>query len=523
MVGVKALHDAIPPGKLCHAGTRASFQQQQQQQQQQQTSFPLASLPADLLGQVLKSLPESESALPRLEFARGEAAWKPCSIRAVCRSLRDAFDSSNERLVLTSWGWQATSASERAERRANQSLIPRLITRTPGLNSLSLRFWGASVRELEMLPVPWGQLGQMELPDLIGHAPPGKGRGRGLRNLELAPPLTQCSTLRELEVNPRRWALFPPGRPAGTGAPLPLLPFSSTLSSLSLWQPSNSELAQLSGLFPALRHLGIHTLFVLQTGEVETPNLASIASCTRLMSLHLNLSQIHAEGSFLSTLSTMSQLTCLHLCGCWWLEDLQPLAGLSWLRQLEFSECSLGIQDISALSSLGALERLSLASDSCAADNASHLSHLTALRCLNLKGCTYLRHPASDFEYEEGEEDNPGRISYFELSPLSPCTLLESLDLSECWVHNLHPLAPCARLRQLRLRGCLGLWRLVPLSSLVLLELAGCEQLSDISALSASVRLQYLDMGGCNELRSLAPLSACVRLKQLALWGCEKV
>ena len=159
-----------PPCKTYPTGVSASLQQRQ-------ATFPLASLPTDLLGQVIKSLPEV-SAQPRLELESGEpGAWKPCSIRAVCRSLRDPFDNSNERLALAPWR-RPTSSSER---RVYQSLIPRLMARTPGLDNLCFHVLdGEGGRKLEKLPVPWGQLRQLQLPGLVrGPGPRNRGVGGG--------------------------------------------------------------------------------------------------------------------------------------------------------------------------------------------------------------------------------------------------------------------------------------------------------------------------------------------------------
>ena len=414
--------------------------------------------------------------------------------RASCRWLRDAFDSCNTHLKLV--GAAAARAKSSAQRRSYHELLQRLVARTSSLSSLRIMDWDNS-RELLKLPVPWGRIKKLDLSDM-----PREGRyhlslalASGKTKLQAFESLACCSALEELAIY--SGCLF--------ASKPDTLPFCSTLRSLRLLYPSNSDLDGIAPLFPALRKLELEDC----EEKPDKPDLASIAACTGLHHLGLWLRGFQDISDSMSSLTSLTQLTSLQLRDCNELEDLQGIALLSSLRHLELSD-AIGITDTSPLGSLRtSLERLVI-SGGCltvATPWGLGLSSCMLLRHLDLSGPCYVEEGAS-----------------FDLSALSACVLLEHLNLEQCPVSgSLEPLLPCIRLQRLILEGCEGVTALAPLTSLVELNMSRCVELRGLSPLTACISLRTLDISHCTRVQSLAPLAACIQLQELELSGCVKV
>ena len=459
-----------------HAG-RHQLGLKQQQQPEQRTPSPFSLLPNDLLGQVLEMIPA-----PNVKSAETDPS--SLSARAACRWLRDAFDSCNAHLVLV--GAAAAGSKDSAQRRSYHALLQRLIARTSSLSSLSIKDW-ENGRELLKLSVPWGRLKEL---DLSGTTCQDLEYVWRPEKLQAFGPLALCSALGELAIFSGSLFLSQPDT----------LPFRSTLQSLFLRYPSNSELGRIGPLFTALQQLTL-------LGFEDKLDLISIATCTGLRQLTLRLDDFNGV-SGMSSLTSLTQLTSLKLCECTVLRDLGPIAELSSLRHLELrGACS--ITDLSPLGSLrSSLERLVV---------TGGFSILASSLTPCLSSCTLLRHIEVDVDLEN-EQDRS-----FNLSALSACVLLEYLDLGRYEVTgSLALLLPCTRLQRLYLTAN-RVTALAPLTSLVDLDLSCCEELRDLSPLMACVSLSSLKFFHCPRIKSLAPLAACKQLKVVHLSGCAKV
>lgn len=129
----------------------------------------------------------------------------------------------------------------------------------------------------------------------------------------------------------------------------------------------------------------------------------------------LDLSEVDAEGTSFSLLSGLKELRRLDLSGfrdmvdtppgpgdLYWSYEagpasafVEPLAGLTWLEELDLSDC--GVSDIAPLSGLTGLTRLDLSGNSIS--DLTPLSGLTGLTYLNLSG-----NPIPDFSPVEDRD-----------------------------------------------------------------------------------------------------------------------
>ena len=473
---------------MSHAGRRQpgikqqeqEHSEQSEQEQEQRTPSPLSLLPTDLLGQVFEKM-------PGLNVEWGEKDPNMLSVRAACRWLRDAFDSCNTHIELV--GAAAAVSKGSAQRRSYHVLLQHLIARTSGLNSLSIVNW-ENGRELLKLPLPWGRLKKLDLSDLLCH---NQSSASSKPKHQAFGPLACCSALEELDIFGGSLSMSQPDT----------LPFLSTLRSLRLLDPSHRDLSSIAPLFTALQQL---ELDCSKAGKLD---FTSIAACTGLRQLSLELNAFENISSGLYSLTSLTQLTNLQLYKCDELEDLQPIALLSSLRHLELED-AYNIAAIFPLGSLrSSLERLIITRGNSYLDSEACLSPCTLLRHLDLSGV----------EGETYEED-----SIFDLSVLSACTLLEYLDLSyRLVVGSLEPLLPCTRLQRLYLDGCRQLTALAPIASLERLDISNCEELQELSPLTACTSLRTLNVCCCPRIKSLVPLATCKQLQLLQVSRCVNV
>ena len=460
-----------------HAG-RHQLGLKQQQQPEQRTPSPFSLLPNDLLGQVLEMIPA-----PNVKSAETDPS--SLSARAACRWLRDAFDSCNAHLVLV--GAAAAGSKDSAQRRSYHALLQRLIARTSSLSSLSIKDW-ENGRELLKLSVPWGRLKEL---DLSGTTCQDLEYVWRPEKLQAFGPLALCSALGELAIFSGSLFLSQPDT----------LPFRSTLRNLRLLYPSNNELGRIAPLFTALQQLTL-------LGSEDKLDLIRLTTCTGLRQLTLRLDDFD-DVSGMSSLTSLTQLTSLKLFECHSsLRDLEPIAQLSSLRHLVLTGAHC-VTDLSPLGSLrSSLERLIITEGFfiLASSLAPCLSSCTLLRHIDVRGD------------DEDEQDHS-----FNLSALSACVLLEHLHLGNYGVTgSLEPLLPCTRLQRLSLMAS-RVTALAPLSSLVELHLSCCEELRNLSPLTACVSLSSLKVYECRRVKSVSPLAACIQLRDLRLSGCGKI
>ena len=474
---------------VTHAGRQLCREPGSSKQQEQRAPSNLSLIPTDLLRQVLQRIPVASGEEEETDPSR-------LSARAACRWLRDAFDSCNTHLKL--FGAAAARSTSSAQRRSYHELLQRLIARTSSLSSLSVIRWDNS-REILKLPVSWGRLKKLDLSDV-----PRKSRFLhsptlvyGKTKLQAFGPLACCSELEELAIYSSSLFASKPDT----------LPFCSTLRSLRLISPSNSDLSSIAQLFPALQNLMVEDCYE-QLSEGK-PDIVNISTCTGLRHLGLWLRGFQNVNGSMYSLSSLTQLTSLELNCCDELADLQPIALLSSLRHLDITGAYL-IADISPLGSLrSSLQRLKIESGCLHMDSpwGACLSTCTLLRHLNL-----------------GEPCYVGEDASFDLSALSTCVHLEYLNLGYCPVSgSLEPLLPCTRLQRLLLEGCEGVTDLAPLTSLLELNTSRCVELKGLLPLTACISLRTLDVSHCPWVQSLAPLAACKLLQVLRLCGCVNI
>jgi len=106
-------------------------------------------------------------------------------------------------------------------------------------------------------------------------------------------------------------------------------------------------------------------------------------------------------------------------------------------------------------------------------------------------------------------------------------TNLTELDLAGCeQISDLSPLASLTQLKRLDLAGCKQISNLGPLASLTQLtelDLVDCEQVSDLGPLASLTQLIELDLTGCKQINDLSPLASLTQLAKLYLVFCEQV
>jgi hypothetical protein len=133
---------------------------------------------------------------------------------------------------------------------------------------------------------------------------------------------------------------------------------------------------------------------------------------------------------------------------------------------------------------------------------------------LNLALAGLFKHPLNELALKELPQN------------LTALTSLELLDLSECTqLSDLSALAGLTALQELNLYKCKQLSdisALARVTSLRSLYLYGCERLSDLAPLAALTSLQVLSLSECLGVRRFASLESLLpTLKTLYLFGCK--
>ena len=350
-----------------------------------------------------------------------------CIVRATCRSMRDAFDSCNTRLVLggaspppsvggaPAAGPSGLSAEQRG--RELQRLLPALLDRTPGEVTLRLKPWVRAIWCLcGLSQLPTHQLQQLDITFDFTYfrelaLVPLKQRPAGAYS-NLSQLLGGCSSLRSL---PLRHCCVAQG--------LPTLLSALRTPALERLRLSNSRsLTSLS----CLTHLvGLRELY-LGFGVRGLSDLSPLTACTGLQSLDLR----NACDPLLSlaSASTLISLTSLEFGAS---KDshynLAPLTTLTRLRYLGVYDCQVTLapsprhQKRLLLAPFPYLEELHLINFTLL--NLAPLTACTALKCVGLRLCAF---PTSNGHHAVST------CGLSDLAPLVACPVLHTLDLALC-------------------------------------------------------------------------------------------
>ena len=243
--------------------------------------------------------------------------------------------------------------------------------------------------------------------------------------------------------------------------------------------------------------------------DAAAQRLSNLATLTRLRALHLRLLRSHrsvttnpqqgttcCSSETFKPLGQLSRLTGLHIeaytscgnVGASWLESLRPvrqkLKSLK-LRIRDDPETAMQLVHFAALTDLN----LS-GSNGITRVGVESIAQLTALEHLNLSSC--ITRIPSDVPFED----------------LSQLKSLQTLDLS--FNYGI----PDARVVELR-----------HLSTLCVLRLAGCIQLTDLPGLRNLKSLTTLDLSGCRQVTNagVAELKALKALTSLNLSRCYNI
>ncbi|MEV4016090.1 NACHT domain-containing protein [Nonomuraea angiospora] len=171
----------------------------------------------------------------------------------------------------------------------------------------------------------------------------------------------------------------------------------------------------------------------------------------------------------IGVLSDLCHLTRVRLHNAWRVSDFTPLGDLPHLQVLTLTEAHT-LTSWDSLPSLDGLRTLALDDVPVVTSVREIVERAPNLRVLELTGHDSLT-----------DLDTLARLSLHRLvlwgtrelediSPLSACTTLTSLDLDSTEVHDLRPLASLDRLMELDLRNCHALQDLSPLADLSLLR-----------------------------------------------------
>jgi hypothetical protein len=203
----------------------------------------------------------------------------------------------------------------------------------------------------------------------------------------------------------------------------------------------------------------------------------------------VNLSAAHGITDLepLASLTMLKELDARHSG----VADLAPLARLTALAQLNLNATK--VTDVSALKGLTSLTRLFL--EEARVTDLSPLAGLAGLKQLDLYGV-----PAKDW------------------SPLAGLTNLEELQLDHTDLRDASPFSRMKHLRTLRLSSCAKLTdlsALKPLEQLVSLTLENAP-VSDITALSKMALLETLELAG-TKVTSLEPLKGLRNLRYVTV------
>ncbi|KAG8342736.1 hypothetical protein TRVL_06436 [Trypanosoma vivax] len=250
--------------------------------------------------------------------------------------------------------------------------------------------------------------------------------------------------------------------------------------------------------------------------------------CLRVLTLHL----VGVMDYFLCSLKTSGSLTHLNLTECSRLTDVEPLASIKTLEQVNSSGIFLGVRGLGVLGSLPGLRELNLKHTAVTEDCLKTLSARKTLVRLFLVDCSRLT----------------------DVTPLVRVSSLQLVDLWDCSgiTKGMGGFGTLSGLYALSLTGTAltdeQLQELCASQSLESLSIKRCKLLTDVGVLGFVTTLLELDMSKCNgvarvfcslsalrELRSLymtftrvtneclCEISKCPQLVKLNVAGCKKL
>ncbi len=311
--------------------------------------------------------------------------------------------------------------------------------------------------------------------------------------------------------------------------------YSSAISALEAWVNANGSGSEASSLLEQYREL---------TGQQTDGETVTIAGEEYALDTEtLTIANKALSGSDLQAVASLTKLTSLSLNGCS-LTDISALSALTGLTSLSLEDNE--IESVEALAGLTNLTALYLSGNS-RLGSLEPLYGLNRLRTLDLRG-----REITDGELEELQNELPGctiltddptadvteitlggvtftsdvtelnlsGLGITDISALSACTQLESLDISYNNVTDISVLASMPELKTLDFSSN-QVSNISPLLALTKLETLwfADNNVSNIAALSGHTAITELVMDG-NPIGSFSVLSTLTGLKVLSVQSC---
>ncbi|WP_283138871.1 NACHT domain-containing protein [Rhizohabitans arisaemae] len=240
--------------------------------------------------------------------------------------------------------------------------------------------------------------------------------------------------------------------PIHTTRQLEALPYIAPQNAISIYLPHTEDLT------PLLSHQeSLKVLFILPASKEALQIVRHLS----------NLTSISTGGmDEIGFLSKLDQLMNVHLYQAHKLTDLTPLNSLENLKHLTIVNAGL-LTDWEMLPALNRLVSFSLSRVPLAIDSLHELTQrIPLLKALHLRHYEHLSNLAVLSKLNLLQLDLWGTKSLHDISPISGCTTLTSLDLGGTRVGNLSPLTALKKLRAVGLSNCREIRDLSPLADL---------------------------------------------------------
>ncbi len=264
-----------------------------------------------------------------------------------------------------------------------------------------------------------------------------------------------------------------------------------TLETLDLYALKN-----VTDLAPVGKLANLKTLSMAVLGAPI--DLAPLGALANLVELRISQSVAYANFEFMRTLANLQKANFLAEPKD--VVDLSPMAGLTKLKELTFSQAN--IADISPLAGMADLEKLALNSSSIA--DLTPLANMKKLKTLEL---AYLKTPNLD------------------LTPIGELSELTFLNISSSTFSNYEALAKCQKLESLQAQGTSNFADLSVLSGLPnfkRLGVGGNKSIQDWSALPSLTQLESFQAASTS-FSDLALLAKMDKLREFGVQECALV
>lgn len=217
-----------------------------------------------------------------------------------------------------------------------------------------------------------------------------------------------------------------------------------------------------------------------------------------------------------------NSLVSVRLDGCTNLQDIECLQGCTALTFISLKDCAQ-LYELRGLENCIQLEILDI-SNCIRVCSLFEISRCTELIKLVCNGCHWLNNIASVRYFQKLNEAQFGHCpSLLDVSPLSECSRLQTLDLSHGVVSDLSTLAGCVKLRHLDLSHNVNTLNLEILSkcpNLSVLDLRHCNSIFDVTYLGQCPSLQTLYLTHCENITNVVGLENARCLQRLDLDSC---